>query len=159
MAFIVQRKFGKFKTPCHIAKLMVKWTIRSRHDLILDPCAGSGILLYEAIEQLEDLGASGRISKNIYGVGIDPFATENVVDTLKQDENIFCADFLKIEPSKKIFALKNDTELPLVDGIVCNPPYTRHQQLSQHYKKEIAQIIESEAGLEISLLFSSSIGK
>jgi len=154
MALEVKRKFGKFKTPAQIAQFMAKWSIRDRHDVVLDPCTGSGILLYEAIRRLEDLGASGGISKNIYGVDIDPFAIENLANTLKLHGNIFRADFLKVKPAKSIFVSESEAKLPLVDVIICNPPYTRHQQISRYRKEEIAHIIESEAGVKISRLSS-----
>jgi len=154
MALEVQRRFGQFKTPVVIAKFMVRWAIRSHRDIVLDPCTGSGILLHEAIKRLKELGASGRIFKNIYGVDIDPFVTENLASTLGLHESIFCADFLKLRPSGDGSVAENNSELPLVNAVVCNPPYTRHQQFSQRYKKEIKQIIESESGVKFSGLSS-----
>ncbi|MDH5495546.1 MAG: N-6 DNA methylase, partial [Candidatus Bathyarchaeota archaeon] len=133
-----QRKLGKFETPKRIAEFIVKWAIRKGDDLILEPCIGSGVLLFEAIQQLERFHLSyNEACRNIYGVDIDSVAVKNVIEKLGQDQivnsNIICMDFLETTPIK---------DLPLVDVIICNPPYTRHQYLDEDYKEEIARRIE-----------------
>lgn len=126
-----KRKFGKFETPKYIARFIVKWAIRKGNDLILDPCVGSGILLFEAIQQLEQFCAPSKALKNVYGADIDSVAVENVVKKLRLDSsrssNIICVDFLTTNPSGKNDAHNCKGMLPLVDVVVCNPPYTRHQ--------------------------------
>ncbi|UCE16443.1 MAG: N-6 DNA methylase [Candidatus Bathyarchaeota archaeon] len=140
-----QRKLGKFETPKHIAKFIVKWAIRKRDDLVLEPCVGSGILFFEAIQQLKQFHTSGDALKNVYGVDIDSVAVENVGKKIGPDlsvnSNVIHMDFLRTIPNK---------ELPLVDVVICNPPYTRHQHLDQDYKKEIAKSIEQKTGIELS---------
>lgn len=140
-----QRKLGKFETPKCIAEFIVKWAIRKGDDLVLEPCIGSGMLFFEAIQQLEQFHVSGETFRNVYGVDIDSIAVKSVVEKLgldlKIDSNIICMDFLRTTPDK---------ELPLVDVVICNPPYTRHQQLDQDYKEEIAEGIEEKMGIDLS---------
>jgi len=140
-----QRKLGKFETPRRIARFIVKWAIRKADDIILEPCIGSGILFFEAIQQLEQFHVSGEVFKNVYGVDIDSTAVESVIEKLGLDpsinSNIVCMDFLRATPNK---------ELPLVDVVICNPPYTRHQHLDEDYKKEIAKAVEEKTGIELS---------
>lgn len=140
-----RRKLGKFETPRNIAKFIVNWAIRKADDLILDPCIGSGILFFEAIQQLEQFHVSSEAFRNVYGVDIDSVAVENVIKKLGRDQssnsNIICMDFLRMVPKE---------ELPLVDVVICNPPYTRHQHLNQDYKKKIARGIEEETGIKLS---------
>jgi len=140
-----QKRFGKFETPKNIAEFIAKWAIRKGDDLILEPCVGSGILLSEAIQQLKRFHASNEAFKNVYGVDIDSVAVRRVVEKLELDQsmssNIICMDFLRTIPNK---------EIPLVDVILCNPPYTRHHYLEKDYKREIAKEIEEKSGLELS---------
>ena len=149
-----QRKFGKYTTPKYIAGFIAKWAIRKGDDLVLDPCVGSGILLFEAIKQLEQFCAPSEARKNVYGTDIDLVAVENTISELGLDQsrssNIICADFLKTNPNGKTDAFNCKWMLPLVDVVVCNPPYTRHHHLDQDYKKEIAKTIEEKAGMELS---------
>lgn len=140
-----QRKLGKFETPKRIAEFIVKWTIRKSDDLILEPCIGSGVLLFEAIQQLEEFQVSKRAFENIYGVDIDSTAVENAKAKLglghNESSNFICMDFLKTAPCE---------DIPLVDAVICNPPYTRHQDLEQDYKSEIAERIEENTGIKLS---------
>jgi len=128
-----RRKLGKFETPKHIARFIAKWAIRKNDDLILEPCIGSSILLFEAIQRLEQFHTSSKAFQNVYGVDIDSVAVESVIEKLGLDQrispNFICMDFLRTTPNK---------ELPFVDVVICNPPYTRHQHLDQDYKEEIA---------------------
>lgn len=55
--------------------------------------------------------------------------------------NLVCMDFLKATPSN---------DITLVDAVICNPPYTRHQNLEQSYKKDIAERIEENTGIRLS---------
>lgn len=145
-----RRKLGKFETPHRIAKFIVTWAIRKRDDVVLDPCTGLGILLFEAIQQLKKLGDSSEALNNVYAVDIDKLAVKNLTKKLGPSQNIIHADFLKVKSPRDASVLNSNTMLPLVDVVVCNPPYTRHQQLNHNYKEEIAKIIEEESGKEIS---------
>jgi len=140
-----QRTLSKFETPKCIAEFIVRWAIRKHDDLVLEPCIGSGVLFFEAIQQLGQFHVSGETSGNVYGVDIDSVAVKGVKEKLGLDHglnsNIICMDFLRTTPDK---------ELPLVDVVICNPPYTRHQHLNRDYKEEIAEETEEKIGIELS---------
>lgn len=139
-------------TPTEIARFIVKWAIRKCDDIILDPCVGTGKLYFECIKRFKDLCAYTNPIENIYCVDIDPTIIKKLKNKLNNKYrghyNIFCNDFLKMSPG--IDAINFDNILPLVDAIVCNPPYARHQLLSQSYKEEIGNIIEKNTGIELS---------
>jgi adenine-specific DNA methylase len=140
-----QRKLGKFETPEPIAEFISRWAIRKGDDLVLEPCIGAGVLFFKAIQQLEEFQVSNRTSKNIYGVDIDFTAVENVKARLelgqRESSNLVCMDFLKTTPN---------IDIHLVDVVICNPPYTRHQDLEQNYKSEIAEGIEKNTSIRLS---------
>lgn len=141
-----QKKLGKYETPKNIAEFIVEWAIRSSNDLILEPCVGSGILFFKAIQQLERFQLSNmEACRRVYGVDIDSIAVKKITQKLDLEKieksNVICMDFLRTTPNK---------ELPLVTAIICNPPYTRHQYLDEDYKEEIAKKIEENISSKLS---------
>ncbi len=145
-----RRKLGEYYTPRDIAEFMTKWAIRGKRDLVLDPASGSGTFLVESFYRLTELGCRpAEAIANLYGIDINPLAglmsTVNLVARVPSSgPEISIADFLLSHPkqSKKF------------QSIVCNPPYSRHHELSKQYKDQIARQIDLESGGRISRLSS-----
>jgi type I restriction-modification system DNA methylase subunit len=152
-----RRRLGEFYTPKPIAEFMVRWALKRRDDYVLDPCVGSGTFLMEALHDLEALGSDAeRAASQLYGVDINPLAvlmtTINILSRVSNAKpRIFLADFLNLN---HLNMLSLGFERTVFDVIVCNPPYTRHHELSPSYKEEIARIIEAEIGEPLSRLSS-----
>jgi hypothetical protein len=143
-----KRKLGAFHTPNTIAEFMVAWAVRDGRAEILDPGVGSGTFLVEAVRRLRAMGVERPVDR-VVGVDVNPLAV--LMATL---------NLLKVEPGSKPRVLLADffdlspLTLGYFTSVVCNPPYTRHHELSPEYKEKIARIVERETGLKVSRLSS-----
>ncbi len=143
-----RRRLGEFYTPGPIAKFMTRWVIDARERTVLDPACGSGGFLVEALHRFSELGLSPAESvSRAHGIDINPLAvtmaTANLVLRVPDGEpQVRELDFMRTP---------TDGE---ETSIVCNPPYTRHHELSAEYKEEIGSIISQESGRRTSRLAS-----
>ena len=143
-----RRRLGEFYTPKPIAEFMVAWAIRDGNAAVLDPGVGSGTLLVEAVRRLRAMGVKRPVER-VVGVDVNPLAV------LMASLNL-----LRVEPGSRPRVLLADffDHSPLTLGyftsVVCNPPYTRHHELSPEYKERIARIVERETGFKVSRLSS-----
>lgn len=116
-----QKAQGVFLTPVNAAAMLANWAIRDPSDRVLDPAVGAGILLAEARQRLQALGARDP-SAQLLGVDVDPDAlrlTARAVSALGPSQ-LRLADFLELEPK----------DLGPVDAIVGNPPWIGHHALT-----------------------------
>jgi type I restriction-modification system DNA methylase subunit len=117
---------GQFYTPKPIAELIVRWSVRSPDDKILDPGCGSGTFLVEAYKRLAELklrrpfneirhvpeDVHRQILRQLYGVDINEFPTHLTTMNLAMKNvrapsevmNIFSRDYFTILPNQKILA-------------------------------------------------------
>ena len=115
---------GQFYTPKPIAELIVRWSIRSPDDKILDPGCGSGTFLVEAYKRLAELklrrpfneirrvpeDVHRQILRQLYGIDINEFPTHLTTMNLAMKNvrapsevmNIFSRDYFTILPNQKI---------------------------------------------------------
>jgi len=145
-----RRKLGEYYTPRDIAEFMTRWAIRGKKDSVLDPACGSGTFLVESFYRLTELGCSPTEAiESLQGIDINPLAglmtAVNLVARVASSRpEIRIADFL----------LSSSNQLRKFESIVCNPPYSRHHELSQQYKEQIGRQIDSESGRRMSRLSS-----
>jgi adenine-specific DNA methylase len=143
-----RRRLGEFYTPKPIAEFMVAWAVHDGGAEVLDPGVGSGTFLVEAVRRLRAMGAERPVER-VVGVDVNPLAV--LMATL---------NLLKVEPGSKPRVLLADffdlspLTLGYFSAVVCNPPYTRHHELSPEYKEKIARVVERETGLKVSRLSS-----
>jgi hypothetical protein len=143
-----RRRLGEFYTPKPIAEFMVAWAVRDADSEVLDPGAGSGTFLVEAVRRLRSMGVQLPVER-VVGVDVNPLAVLMATLNLLRVEpgsrpRVLLADFLDLSP----------LTLGYFSSVVCNPPYTRHHELSHEYKEKISRIVESETGLRLSRLSS-----
>jgi len=173
-----RRPLGQFWTPLPIALLMVKWTVRSPDDRVLDPAFGSGVFLLAAIERLAELGVCiERASRQISGVELSPLAflmglSNVLLHYPGARSRLQWGDFLI--PEREPMAVLKETAATYIgmkgqqmtlpglevaapmtfleqfDAIVCNPPYTRHHHLPEAYKSTWTAVMKQEYGLKLS---------
>ncbi len=121
-----RHRLGQFYTPRPIAELIVRWSVRSPDDKVLDPGCGSGTFLVEAYKRLAELKLrrpfeeTRHVSKDVhrqilgqlYGIDINEFpahltavnlAMKNV-RTSSDAMNIFVKDYFTIKPGQKVLA-------------------------------------------------------
>jgi adenine-specific DNA-methyltransferase len=134
-----RRRLGQFFTPIDIGRVLSKWVLQSHPSLILDPGCGSGSLLIAAAHEV--LG-----NTQLLGLDIDPLAVQ-MSRTNAHIRSIANAQFRVAD-----FLTEDVPEQP--DGIICNPPYTRHHSLSPSQKRVIHSGFERRLGIDFSQMAS-----
>lgn len=155
-----RRKLGQFRTPEHIAETMAKWAIRDGPDSVLDPGMGAGALtsaMYKAKHQ-----ADGEQSVDeMYGVDLSQLSVVMATTALKLlngggTPNFQTADFLDAVAEGEISRLMQNEDdgvvkMPTVDAIISNPPFSRHQEITQKDKERVNKVANANAAMEFDL--------
>jgi hypothetical protein len=134
-----RRALGQFFTPLSVGRAMAAWLLTSEPNVLLDPACGSGSLVASAAHE-----RSG--STRLLGVDIDPFA----VAMASRNSSLRRIDELELRRGN--FLIDQFDEQP--DAVLCNPPFTRHQELSRDEKIAIHEGFKQRLGLEFSQLAS-----
>jgi len=125
------RSLGAIPTPKEIARFLVKWAIRCKDDLVLDPGAGEGIFVNESIRRLNELNCTVSKSLNqVFAIEYDNEAFNKLVTSMQNkyatvvDHNMVNSNFFDVWPDmgKVVF--------PKVDAVVGNPPYVERQLIT-----------------------------
>lgn len=129
-----RRRLGQFITPIRLGRVMARWLLEIEPEVLLDPGCGSGSLLIAAMH--EDVGQSRLI-----GVDVDPLAVEmakcNVRLRSMGNVDIQLSDFLLEDPPER------------PNAVICNPPYTRHHDISATRKSAIHRGFARRLGLDL----------
>jgi len=157
-----RHRLGQFYTPPQVAELIARWAFRNSTDIVLDPAVGSGtfaVKAYSLLNKLKPLRTNEinhkEILSQIFAIDINPFpahltsvnlAMRNVQHPTSE-MNIIVEDFFNVSPRTPVFApfavrsaegeMKRKIEIPDVDVVVANPPYTRHIEISPATLKAI----------------------
>jgi len=133
-----RRTIGQHRTPPEIGNLMQTWAT-SGGDTVLDPGMGAGGLSTPFHPRWDVSTDPGDVT----GIDRSPIAARLGItaQTLaRQATTAQLTDFLDLTPEE----LDHD-----VDAVVCNPPYTRYQELPTEYRTERNAQAEDRTGLEI----------
>jgi len=162
----LRRKLGQFWTPKHIAEFMVDLALENNPNNILDPCVGPGTFYHVLNDKFPKF--EGKFSS----IEIHPVLFEISAVSLYKNQSkaeILNDDFLKINISKLVnkkhgsLAYSYPKHLnsyiqPSLssgfDGIICNPPYSRHHVITPQLKKEVGTNIETTFGGKFSRISS-----
>lgn len=139
----LRRRLGIFYTPDDVALALARWAVRGNVGPVLDPSFGGCSFLRAALTALQE-ESSGSSYSLIYGVDVDPRATDYVQDLVDAGvpaRNILIRNFFATHPSQ--------LEHSHFRSVIGNPPYIRHQWMSADDKKA-AENLTSEAPLAIS---------
>jgi len=141
-----RHQLGEFYTPPAVARLIVRWAIRSGSDKVLDGGCGSGTFLIETYKRLlllkfnkeygksyptckDNINEHQEILNNLSGVDINAFATQLTSLHLMFMEPRCPFSGLNIE-TKDFFSIpKGD-----FDAVIGNPPYTRWTEIPEETK-------------------------
>lgn len=135
-----RRRLGQFFTPLWAARPLAEWLLVDAPELLLDPGVGSGALMIGVAQ------ARGDRETRLLGLEVDPVALGMAQITRRvrgiDDFELRQADFL----------LDHIRERP--QAIICNPPYTRHQDVDADMKEAIHDGLSSRLGRTFSRLAS-----
>lgn len=121
-----QKRFGAFYTPENVVEFLVKWAVRTKNDLVLDPSSGGGVFMKKAFEQIHDLGLDSKSSKeHIFGIEYDKLAFEKLRDQFK-GFTMINSSFFDVNPNTSV---QSKNSLPLMDAVIGNPPYIERERL------------------------------
>ncbi|MHA2328889.1 MAG: HsdM family class I SAM-dependent methyltransferase, partial [Candidatus Hodarchaeales archaeon] len=159
-----RRKLGQFWTPIHIAEFMLDLMLENNPRNILDPCTGPGTFIH-TLERISNY--SGTITAIELHPLLYEIAQVCLYSSPKKTE-IINADFLTspiTDFNNVLYDISSfrsgngldsflETKNHGFEGIVCNPPYSRHHVLSSIIKKEIGDEIEEAFGKKFSRISS-----
>ncbi len=131
-----RQALGQFRTPSEVAEFMQACGVQNGGS-ILDPGIGAGALSAPFHPQW-DLSTD---HDQVVGIDRSPLSlliAETVLKLYGQNHTVQVTDFLAL----------TDQEIPQVDSIICNPPYTSASELRSEYKATIrTRLEESELSL------------
>jgi adenine-specific DNA-methyltransferase len=134
-----RRPLGQFFTPLTIGRAMAAWLLSDEPTMLLDPACGSGSLLAAAAHER-------RGATKFAGIDVDPLAIAMT------SANATLRRVAQLELYVGNFLTDDTQERP--DAVICNPPFTRHQEVTQGEKLAIHEGFADRLGLEISQLAS-----
>lgn len=145
---------GNYHTPEEASFALSGYAITSGNELVLDPTCGAGGLLSSAFD-IKTCEVSSASLSDVYGVDIEPYATELAIITLLLQHGgdfevapqIYYADFRDAEIEGHTLNSTNPDwngtpfELPQTDVILCDPPRLSPKQLDADMQKSITEEI------------------
>jgi len=149
-----RHELGQYYTPDEIVALVTELTVTNSSDTVLDPGCGTGGFLVGAYNRLDELGNTDheQILDQLYGIDINRFPSHLAAINLAirdlshetHNVNILVEDFFRVhadqgsvvDPERATVSANGNTELEDavipsdLDAIVANPPYIRHENIS-----------------------------
>lgn len=147
-----RRDLGQFATPPYVAEFLASWAVDENSDTILDPGIGAGQLASQALRRKLKAGANNPIS-DIIGVDVDETAIAMAAVTLKLVDGDGSAELVQkdfIEYSPRVYT-DDEYQIKTADGVIANPPYSRHQSVDEERKQRLNEIIAAESDYEFDL--------
>lgn len=132
----VRHSLGAFYTPIELSNVLVKWGLRSRSDVVLEPSFGGCGFIQASLERLKALG-SRKSKYQVYGCDIDADAFNHLSATIGPVSVGFNKRFLFQDftaTSSQSFSCDG------FDVVLGNPPYIGYSRFTDD-QKYIAQIL------------------
>lgn len=132
------KDLGAYYTPETMADILADWVVQSGRETLLEPSIGDGALL-RAAEASADRKFGCTANLRLIGFDVDNFAIERVRRWLAPEHMLLSRDFLEFDPEY----------VDPVDGVICNPPFTRNHALQRARREELRRRfgIKGAAGL------------
>jgi hypothetical protein len=158
----LRKRLAAYYTSNEAAELLAELAVEKPDDIILDPACGSGTLLVSCYRKKRELlkeeipEIHKKLLKEIYGIDIALFASHLAAIHLALQEplafteevRISFGDAFTFQPGSlapflgKIRtrvtpggSIKSEFEIPKVDVVIMNPPFTRSERLEKSYKQ------------------------
>lgn len=163
-----KKKSGSYFTPKLVANFLAEWCIRKKTDTILDPAAGSGVLVTAALRRLVKLGRDlSKAANQIFAIE----KNEKHIETLSKNifnefsislPNLQSANFFKVSIKSRMDltsfiepqTLQSET-IPLVNAIIANPPYIRYHHFKNKTRELALQRAKESAQVNLPALSSA----
>ncbi|MBU1854771.1 MAG: N-6 DNA methylase, partial [Nanoarchaeota archaeon] len=169
-----RHKYGQFFTDSNVVDLINTFCIKDADANVLDSSCGAGTFLVRAynLKKLMDTNQNHEnIIKELFGFDLSKFASHlaNInlsIKDLKANESyprIINDDFFNIKPkdkfkdhqkAKNLSGALVDLEIPMMDAVVGNPPYTRQEELKQlfgdSYKDKLNALLDHEFQVKLN---------
>lgn len=136
-----RRALGQFFTPLWIGRVMARWLLMEPTTLVLDPACGSGSLLIATAQERSEAACT-----DLLGLDVDEHAIR--MATANRDVRSIAA----LELRHGDFLRDDTADRP--DAVICNPPYTRHHELSLEAKRDVHAKLTKRLGIGFSQLAS-----
>jgi adenine-specific DNA-methyltransferase len=120
------KALGAFYTPEPIARLLADWVVLSGTETLLEPSAGDGALIKAAQSRAQQRNGSADYLRFVV-CDIDSEAIQALERWLPKHSEMHSIDFLSLLPDG----------VPRVDGIIANPPFTRHHSLDPRLRSAL----------------------
>jgi type I restriction-modification system DNA methylase subunit len=158
-----RHQLGEFYTPPAVARLIVRWAVRSGSDRVLDGGCGSGTFLIETYKRLLLLKFSKEYGRQypecterynehqdvldcLYGVDVNAFAAQLSSLHLMLMEPRCPFRRLNVKP-RDFFSLvaggawDGESSVPAFDAVIGNPPYTRWLEIPEDTRDLIQKTV------------------
>lgn len=136
---------GGYYTSREVVAWLCAWAIRATTDRVLEPSCGDGAFLVGAAERLFELGAPiPAVAKNLIGIEIIADEANRAREQLRQRLGLRADNIVK---TSDFFAWWQETERPVVDVVIGNPPFIRYQTFPEPHRSQAMQIM---AGLGLT---------
>uniref|UniRef100_A0A7J3ZLG9 site-specific DNA-methyltransferase (adenine-specific) n=1 Tax=Fervidicoccus fontis TaxID=683846 RepID=A0A7J3ZLG9_9CREN len=127
---------GQVFTPDWVADIIASWCIQSKNDLVLDPCAGTGVFIEAALKRLRELGASDP-EANVVAIEFDRSLARLLEERYgKRGVRVVNSDFIDCVPESSAIRCSDGCRLPSFRAIIGNPPYVERQLMINFDKYE-----------------------
>lgn len=160
----IRKRIAAYYTSNSAALLLAQLSIKSKDDIVIDPACGSGTLLVQCYRRKKffarksDMQTHKKLLNEIYGIDITLFAAHLAAINLSLQEPLYytdevqivVSDSLKINPGGLVdfqvwtrqvaspdASLVKEQNIPLVDLVIMNPPFTNPRRMDQSYLKFI----------------------
>lgn len=132
------KHIGAYYTPETMADILADWVVQSGRETLLEPSIGDGALL-RAANACADRKFGCAANLRLIGCDVDNFAIARVRRWLAPEHMLLSSDFFEIDPEY----------VAPVDGVICNPPFTRNHALPRARREELRRRfgIKGAAGL------------
>jgi len=145
---------GAFFTPEPIADYLAAWAVDGDPQArVLDPTCGEAVFLLSAGRYLREAGCPPEeLDDRLFGVDLHPSSLDAAIGLLEKenlDAHLIASDFFELSSPGHL-----DSQLPLMDAVIGNPPFVRYQQHSGESRKLSAAAALAQ-GVRLSGLASS----
>lgn len=138
-----RRELGQFQTPFLAADIMAGWLLAKPVRTLLDPGVGTGRLLFRSAMR------SGAAIGRMVGIDVDELALSMATLNLSLRDSpadLLCGDFLADDDALDRIGLLAAPP----DGVISNPPFSRHQALTGERKTQLRQRAQERLGLKLN---------
>ncbi|KPA14069.1 type I restriction-modification protein subunit M, partial [Candidatus Magnetomorum sp. HK-1] len=145
------KKGGEFYTPSEVVRMMVQIIEPQEGMSIYDPCAGSGGMLIQSKQYVQEIGGDSR---NLFLAGQESNGgTWSICKMNILLHGIRSSDIRQGDTIKEPQHLEPNGELKRFDRVIANPPFSQNYSKKEMKYPERFQTFMPESGKKADLMF------